>query len=229
MRLIPPAPPQPSVESPRAARAGCVSGAHVWLLRHAEVDAASAGLAYGDRDVPLSARGEEQTQRLADRIAQLDVRRLASSPLQRALSLARACGRRLKLEVVVDPRLRELDRGDWQDLPVEEYRARWEAQAEAWWRDPWNWRGHGGESEAMLAERSWPALQEQVELAAGGCVVLATHRNVIRALTASALGLPAGRSHALHLDPAHAVLLHDGCRGWELLRSNIAAPPGEPD
>ncbi|MFT4541561.1 MAG: broad specificity phosphatase PhoE [Planctomycetota bacterium] len=238
MRLIPPPPTTHKEEARRTASPSTGSGSLLWLFRHGAVAEEFAGRAYGNADVPLSSESEWQTRRLAKSIAaaaqqeatgeMADQRGwrnslIASSPLQRSLQLGQACADALGQELTVDARLAELYRGTWQGLPVPEYMSRWHEQEESYWKDPWTWSGHEGESEQMLAERTWPALLELLAVAAGRTLIVTCHRNVIRSLVANALGLPPGRSHGLLVDPTHGVLLLDAPRAWQLMRSNIGA------
>jgi len=221
-------PPRPRALDPepeREPRASLGSEALVWLVRHGRVTARD--IAYGDDDVPLSSDGKTQTDAVAESFRNVEVTFVATSPLQRARAMGEAVGRACGVSIEVDPRLAELQRGDWQGLTRTEYAARWARESDAYWRAPLTWRGHGGESEAQLVERAWPALEAAVRGADGGVAVLTAHRQVIRALVAAAIGVPVGISHAVALDPAHGILLRDAASGWILERTN-AARPGAP-
>lgn len=223
MLLSPPdPPPDHRAEPERPPREAPGTGASIWLVRHGRVTVPDA--AYGDSDVPLSEEGLEQTRVVAETLSRLPLRAVVSSPLQRARRMGEAVARAASVELEVTPRLAELHRGSWQGLSRVEYARRWAADRDAYWRDPLTWRAHGGEAEADLVERAWPALIRAVELAAGGVAVVTAHRQVIRALTAAAIGLGAGASHGLVLDPACGVLLRDAEGGWILERSNVTAP-----
>lgn len=224
MRPRPPPTPAGRTPSPRPARPAPANGARVWIVRHGEVSHVHAGTAYGSADVPLSPRGEHQTRTLARSFGPVAVRLVLASPLARAARLGEAIARATGAELSLRPGLAELDRGDWAGIPFDEYERRWADQGEAYWRDPSGWRGHGGESEAQLLARAWPPLEEAAE--GGGTVVLATHRHVLRALVAAALGAPPGAGHALCTDPARGALLVAGEFGWTLERSNAADPGG---
>jgi alpha-ribazole phosphatase len=223
LRIPPPFPIPPETASSRgpAARAPG-SGALVWLVRHAEVAAEWHGRAYGNRDVELSDLGREQTAAFAASFEGAPLVRVRSSNLVRALAIGRALSEAAGCELAIDARLAEIDRGSWQELPSAEFRARWEGDRESFLADPWTWKGHGGESDADVCARAWPALQETLEVARGGEVALATHYNVIRVLVTRALGLEPNESFAFRNDPACATVLEDGPRGWQLARINVA-------
>jgi broad specificity phosphatase PhoE len=200
------------------------SGSRVWLVRHAEVHADWQKRAYGNMDVPLSARGEEQTRALCSAFTGARIARVTSSNLARALAMGQGIAAATGAELVVDDRLREIWRGAWQGLPAEEFRARWEADRDAFLAHPWTWKPHGGESDADVFARAWPVVRGACEQARGGEVVLTTHYNVIRVLVTRALGLKPHESFSFQNDPAHATLLVDAQHGWVLSASNADGP-----
>jgi len=205
-----------------APHAGRGTGALVWLVRHAEVADEWRGKAYGGLDVPLSPAGEERTLELARDLAALPPDALLSSPLQRARRLADAVANSIGLPPSLHDGLREIDRGEWQGLTVRDLHARHADDVAAFYRDPWSWRGHGGESDEDVVARAWPPLE--AALGVSRVLVVATHYNVLRTLTASALAVPPVRSFALRVDKGRAVLLRDAPAGWELLASNARHP-----
>lgn len=211
------------------AHPGFGSGLRLWLVRHAEVAAEWQGRAYGDLDVPLSPAGEERSAAVARSLAALEPDRLVSSPLQRAHHLATTLAAASTAPWERDPRLREIHRGDWQGERVEALKSERAPEVDAFYADPWSFRGHGGESDADLHARAWPVLEEaQASLARagrpGGCLVLVSHYNVLRVLCARALGIEPARSFSLRVDPAHAVLLEDRPGGWTLCHANCSDP-----
>lgn len=222
MRLLPPDAPPGCRDEPMAPRPGQKSGARVWLIRHPEVEAEAARYAYGNGDVPLAEAGRARALELARRFEGREIARVTSSPLERALAMGRAIARATRCELVVDEHFAELWRGEWQGMPLDEYAARWRADARAYWEDPLRWKGHGGESEEELRARTWPAFEAAT--AGAGTFVITTHYQVLRSIVAAALGLAPARSHALQNDPGHATLLVDGPLGWTLERSNVRSP-----
>lgn len=223
MLLSPPDPPRDGPREPaRAPRPAPGTGALVWLVRHGRVTAPD--VAYGSADVPLSEEGLRQTEAVARSLGRLPLAAVVSSPLERARRMGEAVARAASAELEVTERLAELHRGEWQGLTRVEYARRWADQRAAYWADPLGWREHGGESEAQLVERAWPALLRAIDLARGGVVAMTAHRQVIRALTAAAVGVAPGASHRIVLDPGCGVLLRDASDGWILERTNAPAP-----
>lgn len=220
--LPPPRPaslPDPAPQPPAASPA---TNTRIWLIRHAEVAPEFHGLAYGAADVPLSARGMEQSSTVAAAFEGQRVARIYTSPSQRtqamALRLASTTG---ALSTTIDG-LREIDRGAWQGGTREAFRERWNADAESWWSDPWNWRPTDGECDAEVFARAWPAVLRATEEAPSATCIFCTHANTIRALLTGALGLASPAGYELATDPAHANLLVDTDEGWELREQNLS-------
>ncbi len=218
----------PSIELPDRAfveRApSLATGARVWLVRHAEVHADFQQRAYGNTDVPLSSDGEAATRAMGAAFAGIELARVTSSDLARARAMGQSIANASGAELVLDARLREVWRGAWQLLPTVEFRRRWEADAAAFLADPWNWNGHGGESDAQLCARVWPAFTDAVRAANGRTLVIAAHYNVMRVLVTRAMGLGARASFAYRNDPAHATLLVDAPEGWRLELADAERP-----
>jgi broad specificity phosphatase PhoE len=226
MRLIlppprPPGSPDPPVP-PRVAALG--TGARLWLVRHAEVAREFEQVAYGAADVPLSPQGEEHTRALAAAFGAEPVRAVHSSDLARALAMGRAFAESTGAPLVIDPALREIDRGAWTGLSKQEFHARWRAAADVYWRDPFHWRVPEGDSEATLFERAWPAVLRALRAAAGGTAVVTAHANLIRVVVSRALGCDTARSYELETGPARAMLLVDEPDGWRLAARDVDRP-----
>ncbi len=206
---------------PAASRA---SGTRVWLVRHAEVHADHENTAYGDADVPLSPLGEEQTRAMGRHFAHMPIALVIASPLVRARAMGNAIAENARARIEFDAGLKEVSRGTWQGLPTAEFRALWTADRDAFVRDPWRWKGHGGESDADLFVRGWPVLERALAVANGGTVVIASHYNLIRSLVTGAMGMSARESFAFRNRPAHATLLVDAPGGWRIDARDTADP-----
>ncbi len=106
-----------------------------------------------------------------------------SSPATRCASVARLIADRLGVHPVLDPRLLELDFGDWEGRP-------WEAvprpALEQWAADPLGFRPPGGESGGALLRRVRDVAR-QLAREARACVVL-SHGGPLRLLPALLAG-----------------------------------------
>ncbi len=219
---------KPSRDGGPGRHPGFGSGVELWLLRHAEVHEDWHGVAYGNLDVPLSSDGLRETGELSSFYAALKPTCVHSSPLQRALELGRGIANGAGAELQVEADLREIERGSWQGRRVEQLRSEVPQEIEAFYSDPWTWRGHGGECDREILERAWPVAERAVELAAkqASPAILTSHYNVLRTLISYLLGLEPTRSFGLRIDPGRAVMLRDEPGGWVLVHSNLRDPNG---
>ena len=143
------------------------------LLRHGQPEIA-AGICYGRSDVPARALGEGSLRSLVtalpDRFARID-----SSPLTRCNALAEQLSAHFDLPIHADPRLMEIDFGNWEmqawnEIPRHEI--------DAWAEDVEGARPHGGESVALMVERVRIYLLDSARIE--GHILAATHLGAMR-------------------------------------------------
>jgi probable phosphoglycerate mutase len=172
----------------------------VFLARHGETEW-SAALKHTSRtDVPLTAAGREQAQRLAAPLAREDVALVLTSPLSRALDTCRLAGFGDRAEPRDD--LREWDYGDYEGITTAEIR-----ESRPDWR-LWTDGCPGGESAADVGARADRVVAE-VRAAAAPAALFA-HGHLLRVLAARWLDLPAERGASLALSTGTLSVL-----GWE--------------
>lgn len=208
----------------RGGRPGPGRGTRIWLARHAQVHPDWRKRAYGSQDVPLGPDGLLESERLGLALARSGVSAILGSDLRRAAHLARSTARGAALGAPLTAALREVDRGHWQSLNVSDLHANHTAEVQRFYDDPWSFRGHGGECDADVVARAWPALLSLIEAHPGETVAVCAHYNVLRVLVSEALGLEPSGSLRWRLDTAHASLLVDEPQGWSLAAHNLVDP-----
>jgi probable phosphoglycerate mutase len=96
-----------------------VTAGRLYLVRHART--AGNGVRYvGWADEPLDQVGREQARALADRMADVPVDVVYSSPLRRALDTARPLAERHRAPLLIRDALKELHYGEHQGTPKTE-------------------------------------------------------------------------------------------------------------
>ena len=162
----------------------------IYLLRHEEVDPAWHGRIYGALDVPLSAAGEASALRTAAALAGHELSAVISSGLKRTEHTAAHLRAERGLARIDDPELRELERGDWAGLSVDELERRYPGAFAAWFADPAERSPPRGESLRDLQARVGPRLRHWSGLHPGAAIALVTHGWVARVLLCEALHAP---------------------------------------
>jgi alpha-ribazole phosphatase len=147
------------------------------LVRH--TSPRDPGVCYGARDVELADSFDVEAEGLLAQIGRPG--RIVTSPLARCLRLAHFLAARAGAAVTVDPDWREMDFGAWEGRPWD---ALPRAELDAWVSDFMHARPHGGESVAMLLERTRRAIGRC--RATGQPWLAVTHAGVIRAALADA-------------------------------------------
>lgn len=197
----------------------------VW--RHGRTEWNDRGLFQGHTDTPLDDIGHAQARRAAAALALLPPARIVTSDLGRAAATADYLGALTGLPAERDPRLREVDVGQWGGLSREQVGERFPETYAAWLRGE-DVRREGGETSAEVAARAAGCVASY--LPADGPLVVVTHGGTARALVLALLGLPPERERAAFavLDNARwAELVRHGA-GWRLAAYNVGvdAAPG---
>jgi broad specificity phosphatase PhoE len=165
-----------------------VSGARLIFVRHAEPDESVGGRIYGRLDPGLSAHGHAHAARIAAVLGHEPIAAVYSSPQARALATAAPLARRLGLEPIVEPDLRELDFGSLEGLTPAEAAAHYPVEA-AWAVAPAAATFPGGESVAALRERASRAARRIAERHTNETVAVFGHAVAIRAVLVDALAI----------------------------------------
>jgi broad specificity phosphatase PhoE len=210
---------------------GRQSACTIYLIRHGETEWNREGRWQGQRDVPLSAAGQQQALRLARRLAEDGVHfdALYSSDLSRAWETALAIGGALGLRPSAAPALREIDLGLWSGRTHTEIALDF---PEEWRRIQNNEdlpRG-GGETIAAFHSRVLGWLDGAAERHPGGTICAVTHGGCIRNVLLHALGLSwAERDKTPPIANASITVVERGAGGWKVVRMNDAEGIREED
>jgi alpha-ribazole phosphatase len=196
------------------------------LLRHGEVESFDERVVRGQLDVPLSAVGLAQTERLARWLFEHEgpADALVGSDLARCRVLGDALAARSGLEYAATEQLREQHMGDWQGRTWADVTRSDPDTVRAYWSDYAHVAPPSGESFTDLVARVAAWWERAHTRWHGKRVWVATHVGVIRALSCHLLGLrpadalrlaPATASHTAFLvSEAGAVLTSFGERPW---------------
>lgn len=174
------------------------------LLRHGEPEGGE--VLRGRVDHALSELGWAQMGRAAALSSELQATaatpqwtHLISSPLQRcrvfAEHIAAQTGRRL----MVAERWQEIDYGDWDGMPLSEWRERAGPQFKAFREDASSLQPPNGEAFLGFADRVLEAWRDIAELPDGSHALVVTHGGVLRVVLPTVLGMPLNRSYPLSI------------------------------
>jgi len=169
----------------------------LYLVRHGETEWSRARRHTGRSDPPLSPAGEAEARALGEHLRGLEVDRVLSSPLTRAVTTAKLAGFGDRVER--RDALLEFDYGDYEGLTTRQIRS----DRPGW--DLFRDGCPGGETVEAAAARAQPLLDELA--AAGGRALLLSHGHQLRILTTCFLGLPPDAARHLFLGTASLSVL----------------------
>jgi len=159
------------------------------LVRHGATEWSVSHKHTGVTDVPLTASGRTDAERLAARLAGRDFALVLTSPRSRARDTAVLAG--LGEGAEVEPALAEFDYGDYEGRTTAEIRV----ERPGW--TVWDAGSPGGETPEQAGERADRVIERA--LGAGGDVALFAHGHMLRALAARWIGQPAATGASLAL------------------------------
>jgi len=211
----------------------------VILLRHGRSSSNTAGVLAGRSEgVDLDDKGREQADGLIDRIGDLPIRELVTSPLLRCRRTLEPLADALCLTPLVDDQLAEVDYGEWTGRKIGDL------VSERLWKvvqaQPSAAVFPGGEGLAQVQARAVFAVREhdrRLAAAHGGDAlwVACTHGDVIKAVIADAYGIHLDGFQRVTADPASVsvirytelrpFVLHVNHTGARLSAALRAGPP----
>jgi phosphoserine phosphatase len=172
------------------------------LCRHGRTDWNEQGRYQGQIDVPLNLEGREQARFLGQTLRGESIDAVYASDLSRAVDTAAEIARYHGLPVRRDPRLREINQGEWEGLTVNRIHDGWADLHRRWESAPLSVTLPGGESVADVRARALASLDELLTTYPRGLLCLVTHKVVMTVIRCAVTGDPL--EQALRRLPANA-------------------------
>ncbi|WP_105577197.1 2,3-diphosphoglycerate-dependent phosphoglycerate mutase GpmB [Cronobacter sakazakii] len=171
----------------------------VYLVRHGETQWNAERRIQGQSDSPLTEKGERQAMQVAQRAKALGITHIITSDLGRTQRTAEIIAQGCGCDVILDPRLRELDMGILERRHLDTL----SEEEEGWRRQLVNGTPDGripqGESMQEVSERMHGALSACLDLPPGSRPLLVSHGMALGCLVSTILGLPAYAERRLRL------------------------------
>ena len=198
--------------------------ATVILVRHGRSTANTAGILSGrNPGVDLDDVGRGQAQRTAERLAEVPLVAVLSSPLERCRQTAQPIAEQHALQPELEPGIVECDYGQWQGRLLREL-----AQEPLWsvvQNQPSAAVFPDGESLADMQARSVEAIRRhdaalEAEHGTGAVWVAVTHGDIIKSVLADALGMRLDLFQRLTVNPGSVSIVRYGSARPEVVATN---------
>jgi probable phosphomutase (TIGR03848 family) len=181
--------------------------ATIILIRHGENNAIGKKLTGRLPGVHLNEAGRAQAQHLAEALAEIPIKAVYTSPLERTLETAEPIADIHNLSVEVSPSLLEIDFGEFQGVEMKELGKKkfWKALHD----DPTQVRLPGGENYTEAQNRLVQGvLQINSQHNEKDTVVCVSHCDSIRLIVSYFLGQPLENFHRINIAPASLSVLY---------------------
>lgn len=154
-----------------------------YFVRHGESEGNAARVFTGQTDSPLTPRGRQQAQTVADELAKVKFDRIVSSDLSRTRDTAQVIAKRHGIPVETLPELREINVGDRTGTPFDE------ARGLPNWSDDGFVAWPGGETLNQVVARTLGAIERLTKESPGKTILVVGHGGVNRILLSHFLGI----------------------------------------
>lgn len=199
----------------------------VLLVRHGTTPTTGKMLPGRAAGLHLSDKGRDQARVVAERIAAMEKPPTAiyASPLERTRETAAPIASALRLRVRTAHGLIEADVGEWTEKSLSKlYKTKEWPTVQRW---PSGFRFPGGESFAEMSVRSSDAVLDLVAAHPGETIVAVSHADPIKAIVATAAGVPLDLLQRLVISPCSISALLFTIGGPAVLCVNSTGSLGE--
>jgi alpha-ribazole phosphatase len=174
---------------------------HLMLVRHGETEWNVQRRYQGQSDIPLSNLGRRQAELVAERLVGKRIDAIYASDLKRAWETAQAIAEKNSLDVLTEPRLRELKFGILEGLTFEEAEEQYPDMIAAWLED-FNNTPEGAETIDLFNARIVSLLDDLNEKHDEQIVLLVGHGGSLSEILRVVLGLSRERRWYINMDNA---------------------------
>jgi broad specificity phosphatase PhoE len=195
------------------------------LIRHGENEYVKTGKLPGQTSgIHLNERGQKQAQALGEALAQVPLKAIYSSPLERAMETAEPIATSHKLIIHEEPRLMDANVGRWQGKSLKSLRL-----TNAWkivQHSPSRFQFPEGESFIDVQTRIVNVLEATIRRhnKPRDIVAVVFHADPIKLAVSHFLGLPLDHFQRLSCDTGSVSALYVGEMGANLIKLNQRPP-----
>ncbi|TCP30595.1 phosphoglycerate mutase [Scopulibacillus darangshiensis] len=154
--------------------------AKLYLTRHGETEWNVEGRMQGRQNSLLTKRGREQASWLSERLNNININLIISSPSARALETAEIIRGTRDIEIVQDEHFLEINVGDWEGCLKGDIEKKDPDKSLLFWTKPHLFKTTNGEDFYQVRERVLPWLKHILNEYQGQEVLIVTHAIVLK-------------------------------------------------
>jgi len=155
---------------------------NIYITRHGETQWNTEGRLQGWLNSPLTEKGILQGQKLNHAVNMYDIKKIYSSPSERALKTAISAKGKLAVEIELMDELKEMNMGQWEGKTLAQIKEREPENFENYWQRPHLFIKNTGENFDEVLSRTKKALDRIIKENPSGNVLIVTHGVTLKAL-----------------------------------------------
>lgn len=187
------------------------------LVRHAMHDWVGRGIAGRRPDVTLNGEGELQAHALAQRLADVRIDAIYSSPQPRARATAEPLALARKLSIAILAEFDEIDFGEWEGLSFADLDRDHHEAWQHWVHRRATAQLPGGETMPAVRDRAMRGVERVRREQPGGTALVLTHGDVVKAIVATQLRMSLDDLETFDV-PCASITILDAGEGWSQLK-----------
>lgn len=158
--------------------------ARLFLTRHGQTNWNIEKRMQGRADSELTQQGYEAAFNLGNRLNNVDIDVIISSPSPRAVRTAEVLRGKRKLDIALDEHFLEMDVGNWEGLKESKIKQMFPQNYRLFWEQPHLYKSEKGEDFYQVHERVFPRFKRLVEEYTDQNILIVTHSVVLKILMA---------------------------------------------
>lgn len=162
----------------------------ILLVRHGQTVTNREGRFCGHSETALTALGQKQAEALQERLRGAQIDAAYASDFSRAIDTAAIVLAGREVQLRLDPGLRELHYGEWEQEKEREVARRYPEQHRLMRNEDPAWQPPGGETIGMVRSRTADAFSRIVRAHGHQTVLVVSHGTAINCLLAELLAIP---------------------------------------
>ncbi len=152
------------------------------FVRHAEAEGNINRRFHGWFDSRITEKGHKQALKVAERLASMPIDIIYSSSLTRTLQTAQYIADVKQLPIIRTDKLREINGGDWEDMPFDQLPVLYPKENKTWEEEPHLHQMPNGECVSEFYDRLMGEVKHIISNNPGKNICIVTHGAAIRTM-----------------------------------------------
>ncbi|WP_144611089.1 phosphoserine phosphatase 1 [Bacillus cereus] len=161
----------------------------VYVTRHGETEWNVAKRMQGRKNSALTENGMLQAKQLGDRMKDLSIDAIYSSPSERTLHTAELINGNRNIQIIADEHFYEINMGIWEGQTVDDIERQYPDEIQLFWCEPHLFQSTSGENFESVYKRVIEGIQLLLEKHKGESILIVSHAAAAKLLVGHFAGI----------------------------------------